>query len=648
MAFEPHPLLARQLRRLELSVDAAPSAQWSELLERVSRAYAEGDQERYLLEHSQDLASSEMAKIYEALQSERDLLESRVAERTEALRLSESRLANLVSLSADWIWEQDADLRFTYFSAGLQHRAGIAPAEWLGHRRLEVGCVDVSAQAARQHLAQIANRESFHDFSYGYRRADGVTRYIRVSGEPMFDADGAFLGYHGVGCDETRATLAARRVQQLASYDNLTGLPNRHMFVAELEHTLARARRSGEGFALCFIDLDRFKSINDSLGHAAGDELLKATASRLRALLRESDLVARLGGDEFVVVLEGQADRQALSAVACKMLTAVSEPLVQDGRQLWITASCGIALYPADGEDAQTLLKNADAAMYLAKAEGKNSHQFYTEALKRRALHLFALESDLRQAVEHDQLVLHFQPKIALDTGRMLGVEALVRWQHPEHGLLPPGEFMAMAEESGLIVPLGRWVLRAACRQLRAWRDAGLAVPRCAVNLSARQFSDESLLSNVAASLADAGIEAELLEIEITESVLMSDAGRASSVLKQLHALGVHVAIDKFGTGYSSLAHLKRFAAGTLKLDRSFVDGLPEDRDNRAITQAVITLSHSLGLQVVAEGVETPEQLAFLRGLGCDQVQGFLIDHPLPAAQLAQRLRRQAASADSA
>jgi diguanylate cyclase (GGDEF)-like protein/PAS domain S-box-containing protein len=645
MAFEPHPLLARQLRRLGLSVDAAPSAPWRELLERVSRAYADNDQDHYLLEHSQELASREMAETYQALQNERDLLESRVAERTEALRLSEGRLANLVSLSADWIWEQDADLRFTYFSAGLQRRTGTAPSELIGHRRLEKGVFDVSVEAARHHLEAIAKREPFRDFVYGYRRPDGAPRYIRVSGEPVFDANGEFQGYRGVGSDETRATMAAQRVQQLASYDSLTGLPNRHTFIAELEHTLARARRNGETFALCFIDLDRFKAINDSLGHAAGDELLKALSSRLRTLLRESDVVARLGGDEFVVLLEGQADRQALTAVVGKMLAALSEPLVHDGRRLWITASCGIALFPADGDDAQTLLKNADAAMYLAKAEGKNNHHFYTEALAERAVRLFALESDLRQAIEREELVLHFQPKTDLVSGRMLGVEALVRWQHPERGLLLPGEFISMAEETGLIIPLGRWVLRAACRQIRAWRDAGLHVPRCSVNLSARQFSSESLLSDVVGSLADAGVEADLLEIEITESVLMSDAEHANSVLEQLHALGVHVAVDNFGTGYSSLACLKGFAAGTLKLDRSFVHGLPEDRDDRAITQAVIALSHSLGLQVVAEGVETPEQLAFLRGLGCDQAQGFLIDHPLPGAQLANRLPLRAALA---
>jgi len=640
MAFEPHPLLRRQLRRLGLEPEAAPSPPWHELLQRVSRAYAEADQDRYLLERSQDLASREMTELYQALQAERDLLESRVNERTEALRLSEGRLSNLVSLSADWIWEQDAELRFTYLSDSFRIATGIDPSALIGCRRLDSSAFDAPEDAARLHLAQVDNREPFRDFSYGYLRPDGQKCYVRISGEPIFDADRVFQGYRGVGTDETRARLDAERVQQLACYDSLTGLPNRNMFIAELERALARARRGGSTFAVCFIDLDRFKTINDTLGHAAGDELLKAMAARLRGLLRESDLVARLGGDEFVVLLEGDSEVAALSAVARKMLAAVSEPLALDGRNLWLTGSCGIALFPADGEDAHTLLKNADAAMYQAKGQGKNNFQFYTAALAAQAAQLFALESDLRLALERDELVLHYQPKIELGSGCMRGVEALVRWQHPQRGLLAPGEFIAMAEDSGLIVPLGRWVLRAACRQLRTWRDAGFDVPRCAVNLSARQFASDSLIEDVLGSFAAAGLEADKLEVEITESVLMSDPDRANRILQQLHGFGVHISIDDFGTGYSSLAYLKRFPAQTLKIDRSFVRGLPDDRDDATITQAVIALSHSLGMEVVAEGVETPAQLDFLRHLGCDQAQGFLIGRPMPADQLARHLQR--------
>ncbi len=634
-----HPLLTRQLGRLGLNAEDAPTpAAWRAMLERVSRAYREADQDRYLLERSQELASGEMADLYAALQAERDRLESRVRERTDALRLSEGRLANLVSLSADWIWEQDADLRFTYFSDGLRNATGIDPATLIGRKRVLNAEIEAPPEAIANHLALVEAREPFRDFSYGMRRPDGSVCYIRVSGEPIFDAEDRFQGYRGVGTDETQSALAARHVQQLASFDSLTGMPNRNMFIAELELAIGRARRNGGAFAVCFIDLDRFKTINDSLGHAAGDVLLTTIGARLRDLLRESDLVARLGGDEFVVLLEGSADATALSAVARKLLAAVSEPVVIDRRTLWLTGSCGIARFPDDGEDAATLLKNADAAMYQAKAEGKDTFRFYTAALAAQAAHAFALEADLRGAAERGELVLHYQPKIDLATGRLRGVEALVRWQHPTRGLLPPGDFIALAEESGLIVPIGRWVLAAACRQLRDWTDAGLDAPRCAVNLSARQFGSESLLDDVRQSLQHSALSADMLEVEITESLLMADPDRANLTLNELHALGVHIAIDDFGTGYSSLAYLKRMPAHTVKLDRSFVSGLPADRDDAAITQAVIALSHSLAMQVVAEGVETDAQLDFLRRAGCDQAQGYLIGRPMPAEQLAQRL----------
>ena len=635
-----HPLLTRQLRGLGLDGAAAPdAAPWLTLLERVSSAYHALDQQRYLLEHSQELASGEMADLYAALQAERDRLESRVRERTEALRLSESRLTNLVSLSSDWIWEQDAELRFTYISDGARNATGIDAATLIGRKRVAMEDFDAPPEVVARHLELLEARKPFRDFSYGIRGPDGSQCYIRVSGEPIFDANGAFQGYRGVGSDETQATLAAHHLQQLASFDSLTGMPNRNMFIAELELALGRARRNGGTFALCFIDLDRFKTINDSLGHAAGDVLLTTIGARLRDLLRESDLVARLGGDEFVALLEGPADAAALSAVARKILAAVSEPVALDGRKLWLTGSCGIAQYPADGEDAETLLKNADAAMYQAKAEGKDTFRFYTAALAAQSAHLFALEADLRGATGRDELVLHYQPKIDLATGRLRGVEALVRWQHPTRGLLPPGEFISLAEDSGLIVPIGRWVMDAACRQVRAWTDAGLDAPRCAVNLSARQFGSVSLLDDVRESLHRSGLGADALEVEITESVLMADPDRANLTLQELHTLGVHISIDDFGTGYSSLAYLKRLPAHTVKLDRSFVSGLPADRDDAAITQAVIALSHSLAMQVVAEGVETDAQLDFLRRLGCDQAQGYLIGRPMPAEQLAQRLQ---------
>ena len=632
-----HPLLQRQLSRLGLSAEAAEPA-WALLLDRVGRAYHEAEQDRYLLERSQDIASREMSDLYHALQAERDLLESRVKERTEALQLSQGRLSSLVSLSSDWIWEQDADLRFTYLSEGLMHATGVDPASLIGQRRQLNNVTDLPAEVVADHEQRLAERLPFRDLVYCIESRSGRSAYINVSGEPIFEADGQFKGYRGVGRDVTHQRLAEQQVLKLARYDALTGLPNRNMFIDELERTLARSRRTGDSFALFFIDLDRFKNINDSLGHGAGDRLLQVMATRLRELLRDSDLVARLGGDEFVVLLEGGTEPTSLAGVARKALAAIAEPVLIDDRSFQVTGSVGISLYPQDGSDAATLLKNADAAMYLAKDNGKNNFQFYTPHLAAQSAQQFALESDLRAALQRDELQLHYQPKVRLADGSIIGMEALLRWLHPQRGLLAPGAFITLAEDSGLILPIGQWVLGAACRQIRAWRDAGLHVPRCAINLSARQFVTDTLIEDVMRALARHGLEAGALEVEITESVLMADPQRANRTLLGLHELGVRIAIDDFGTGYSSLAYLKRFPAQTLKIDRSFVSGLPDDRDDAAITQAVIAMAHSLGLEVVAEGVETQAQLDHLRGLGCDEAQGYLIGRPMAAALLQQRL----------
>jgi diguanylate cyclase (GGDEF)-like protein/PAS domain S-box-containing protein len=637
-----HPLLERQLKRLGVAPDAGPpdNGPWSELLGRISRAYEEHDQERYLLERSQDLASQEMATLYATLRADRDLLDTRVRERTDALSLSEARLSSLLSLSADWIWEQDADLRFTYFSEGIEAAAGISPQMLIGRQRLEGSQFDAPSDARAAYEDSIQQRRAFRDFTYAFQRPDGMRRYIRISGEPVFDDSGQFRGYRGVGRDVTQTALAEQKVQELARIDSLTGLPNRNVFLSELDALLARSRRRQKTFAVCFLDLDRFKSINDSLGHDAGDELLKLMALRLRGSLRETDLVARLGGDEFVALIEDPGSAADLARVGQKMLEAISESLTLQGLDCRTSASLGIAQYPTDGEDAAALLKHADAAMYRAKDLGKNNVQFYTAELATESARLFALESELRMAVARGELRLHYQPKIEVVSGRLCGVEALLRWHHPTRGLVPPGEFIGLAEERGLIVPLGRWVLQAACRQLRDWRAAGLATVPVAVNLSAKQFVSDSLVDDVQQALQAHGVAATDLEVELTESALMTDPERAGEVLRQLSALGLVLSIDDFGTGYSSLSYLTRFPARVVKIDRSFISGLPEDAGNLAITQAVIAMAHSLKLTVVAEGVETPAQLQVLRELGCDQVQGYLLGRPMPAADLASLLGR--------
>jgi diguanylate cyclase (GGDEF)-like protein/PAS domain S-box-containing protein len=637
---ELHALLKRQLRRVgvDLDADSPEHGAWRELLQRVSRAYEEHDQERYLLERSQDLASEEMAALYATVRDDRDLLESRVHERTRALRLSEGRLASLLSLSADWIWEQDAELRFTYISDGIGVAAGIPAALLIGRQRLSSDAFDAPAEAVAAYEACIHAHKPFRDFTYAFTRPDGVLRYLRISGEPVFDEAGTFQGYRGVGRDVTLARQAEQRVHELARFDSLTGLPNRNMFLGELDRAIARARRHDAPFALYFIDLDRFKTVNDTLGHDAGDELLKVMATRLRGAVRENDLVARLGGDEFVVLLEGDTGAVDLTTIARKLLAAIGEPLTLHGHNFLVTGSIGIGLFPSDGTDAATLLKHADAAMYLAKEKGKNNVQFYTAELAELAARQFQLESALQLALARGELLLHYQPKVHIDSGSTVGVEALLRWAHPTRGLVPPMEFIPLAEERGLIVPIGRWVIRTACRQIREWHAAGAAVPPVAVNLSARQFASDTLVDDIVEAMALYEVAPGELEVELTESVLMADPERANEVLRRLHGLGVRIAIDDFGTGYSSLSYLKRFPAQTVKIDRSFISGLPADGDDLAIAEAVIAMAHSLGLSVVAEGVETEAQLSALRELGCDEAQGFLLGRPMPAAELKARL----------
>jgi diguanylate cyclase (GGDEF)-like protein/PAS domain S-box-containing protein len=632
-------LLARQLARLGLDPAVPPDgARWAALLDRISRAYDEHDRERYLLERSQELASKEMAQLYGILRAERDHLDARVRERTEALCTSEARLQSLLSLSADWIWEQDEQLRFTYVSEGITAATGIAPQALIGRRRLSDESFEAAPESVATYEACLEARRAFRDFTFSRRRSDGSVRFIRTSGEPVFDAGGNFRGYRGISRDVTQAVQAEQKVHELARYDSLTGLPNRGMFLGELDRAIARAQRHGDEFAVCFIDLDRFKTINDTLGHDAGDQLLKAMAGRLQHSLRKADLVARLGGDEFVVLLDGSADGPDLVTVAHKMLSAIGEPLTIQGCSFLVTCSIGIGRYPADGEDAATLLKHADAAMYLAKEKGKNNVQFYTAELADLAARQFEFESALRLALARDELVLHFQPKVDVATNRVLGLEALVRWMHPVRGLVPPGEFIPLAEECGLIVRLGHWVIERSCRQIRDWRDAGLKSPPIAVNLSARQFADEDLVAKVEAAMARYGVTPAEFEVELTESVLMADPERASEVMGRLRRMGIRISIDDFGTGYSSLSYLKRFPAQTVKIDRSFISGLPDNSDDSAITEAVIAMAHSLGLNVVAEGVETEEQLSELHKMGCDEVQGFLLGRPMTAAELAQRL----------
>jgi diguanylate cyclase (GGDEF)-like protein len=437
----------------------------------------------------------------------------------------------------------------------------------------------------------------------------------------------------------------AERVEYLAYHDGLTSLPNRSFFNKLLSQAISQGQRHQRRLAVAFIDLDRFKQINDTLGHEAGDELLKEVARRLKACLRDSDTVARLGGDEFVVLLTELGEEKYAAMAAQKIISAIAKPFVLLGQEFRVTASIGISTYPIDGLDEVTLTKNADIAMYQAKEDGKNNFQFYSEKLNANSLERLSLESSLRHALERKEFELHYQAKRDTVTGRISGMEALLRWRHPDLGVVAPMQFIPVAEETGLIVPIGKWVLETACRQNMTWAEQGLARLSIAVNLTARQFSDERLLDDIASVLKSTGMEARLLEIEIHEGLLIHNIQKTLRILTALKAIGVKIAIDDFGTGYCSLSTLQQFPLDTIKIDRSFIRDLAADGANSNLTDAIISMGKSLSLTVVAQGVETREQADLLREHACDEFQGFYFNKPLSAREFTALLQSQSGSA---
>ena len=432
---------------------------------------------------------------------------------------------------------------------------------------------------------------------------------------------------------------AEQNLAQATSYDMLTGLPNRALFLDRLGHAISRATHSGQMMAVMLIDIDNFKAINDTLGHSLGDILLQEIAERLRHLVPEDDTLARLGGDEFAIILEEMSEIEEAARVSQKVIDIFVRPFMPASQEVYVTPSMGVTIYPLDGRDSDNLLRNADAAMYRAKEYGRNNFRFYTTDMNALAVERFAMEGALRRAMERDEFVLYYQPQLDIKSGLVVGVEALLRWQHPERGMVPPSDFIPLLEENRLIIPVGEWVLRTACAQSRAWRDEGLPSLRMAVNLSAHQFHQENLVEMIDGILRETGINPRLLELELTEGLLMENTSETSAVLEQLKIQGLQIAIDDFGTGYSSLSYLKRFPIDRLKIDRSFVRDISTDPNDAAIAVAVINLARSLGLSVIAEGVETREQLAFLDVQKCDEYQGFYFSRPIPAEEIAQLLK---------
>lgn len=472
-------------------------------------------------------------------------------------------------------------------------------------------------------------------------------RILGYTGTTLAIALGAFgMAYLLVSRMRRLVQNAEAHLDYLAHIDSITGLPNRHTFNERLAYALAKVDQFGGSVGLLLLDLDNFKVVNDTLGHHNGDKLLKQVAQRLVEAVRSADAICRIGGDEFVIILESRNTVNDAQWVASRILDALVAPFALDVHEFYVTASVGISLYPQDAQDLQTLTRNADTAMYQAKSKGKNAYEKFHPEMDRRAQKRLLLEINLRKAIEREELILYYQPQVSLKERRIIGVEALLRWNHPELGVVNPIDFIPVAEESGLIIPIGSWVLRTACEQAAAWRDAGLGLINMSVNLSVRQTKHAELMGEIRSALRHVGLPPSQLELEITETVLMENVHENVDLLNRLQTEGIRLSIDDFGTGYSSMAYLKRFPINQVKIDRTFVRDIPENADDKAIAVAIVVMAHSLGLSVVAEGVETEQQLQFLHDIGCDIIQGFYFSAPLSATRMTQLLQQGSAAFD--
>lgn len=577
----------------------------------------------------------------------------RMGKVVEELRKSESRLANAQRIAKLGNWEWHIDANTLRCSEETYRIFGLRPPEVGSSYTALFNSIH---PADRDAVEKALNRALFQQKPYNIDHRivfpNGSERFVNQQAEVTFNRNGEPVHMIGTVQDVTDRKLAEDQIRTLAYYDTLTDLPNRRMFKEYLEKILSRARRQDELAAVFVLDLDRFKRINDTLGHSMGDLLLREVAQRLHASVRREDFiarhhgdtassnsVARLGGDEFALLLTDITSLQDAARIARRTLAVLSEPYLLDQQEIFITASVGITVYPHDGDNVETLLKNADTAMYHAKAEGRNNYQYYTKSMNATAFERLAMENSLRRALERNEFELFYQPQLNIETGNIVGMEALMRWNHPDMGMVSPIEFIPLAEESGMIVLMGEWGLRAACEQNKAWQEAGFPPLTMSVNISSLQFKQQNLTTVVAKILNDTRLDPRYLDLELTEGTVMQNAEDTIATLHSLKEMGIRLSIDDFGTGYSSLSYLKRFPLHTLKVDRSFVKDLTKDADDEAITHAIIAMASSLGLKVIAEGVETEDQLRFLASRGCDEMQGYLFSPPLSASKITELLQ---------
>ena len=538
-----------------------------------------------------------------------------------------------IELSAIAISIYDAthtDTPLLFVNPAFERMTGYRSADLLGMACCKLHLEEQISTPTEQLRALLETRGS-GSFLLRNRRRDGSVFWSDMHISPVEDDNGTVTHFVATQTDVTALKIYEERVLHTTRYDALTGLANRFLLRDRVSSALYRAVAQKREVWVLFLGLDRFKLINEVVGHDTGDRVLKALAERISECVSGADTISRFGGDEFVVLLETPLSDKAAAEVINCIMARVASPVCLDGDKLFVSCSVGVSVFPTDGDDAESLIQHASSAMHRAKKKGPNSFHFFTPQMNERALKRSRLESDLRVALEGEQFFLHYQPQVDLRSGCIVGMEALLRWQHPQRGNIAPGEFIDLAEETGLIVPIGAWVMQTACRQMQIWQLQGFADLRISVNLSAKQFSDENLVESIAAILFETGLDPKCLELELTESLVMTDAGSGFGILQGLKSLGLSLAVDDFGTGYSSLAYLKRLPIDTLKIDQSFVRDITDDIDDAVIVKSIISLAHNLRLSVIAEGVETNEQLSFLQKNGCDEIQGFRFSHPVSA-----------------
>jgi len=618
-----HSLLKRQLKKSGTDENSIPATeQWNDFLERIDRAYKDADQERYLIERSLMISSQEMHEV------------------NEQLRESETRYALAAKGANDGLWDWDLENEETYYSERWEEILGVkceTKSCWLD----KIHPDDRSSVILEldNHLG--GETEHFQN-EHRVLHSNGEYRWVLIRGLAVRDENDKACRIAGSLTDITDRKNAEAKLEHDAVHDELTGLPNRAKFMRRLTESLGRAKNDEDYmFAVLFIDIDRFKTVNDSLGHQAGDELLMKFTDKLLSIVRPNDMIARLGGDEFVLLIDPVPDKERVNRIAQRLLKELKKPIRINGQLIYWSASIGIAMSSSKYSNADELLCDSDLAMYRAKLNGKGRYEVFDSNMRSGAVSLMQLETDLRRAYEREEFILHYQPIVSLESELIIGFEALVRWNHPSRGMVPPNEFIPLAEETGMVLPIGNWIMKEACYQMREWQEKFPLSDQLtiSVNLSTVQLEQPDLSEQIANILDESRLNPKCLRLEITESVIMQNAERAIVTVNRLRKMGVRVSIDDFGTGYSSLSYLHKFPVDTLKVDRSFVNRIGREGENSEIIQTIITLASNLDMDVVAEGIETKEQLEFLRNINCNYGQGFYYSRPVDSSAAADMVK---------